>query len=141
MSNNIESGTPRRPMTAYEALHGMSPITTDEMRAKTAQLFNHAIAAQIANTLGEILGLDPKKPETHLPAALAVHQTGKIAEMRRALAEITREKGGTLTREDIITAVPLDTVLDIQPRAIREKLLAVLRMIPEIQAQPGTNLN
>lgn len=128
-------------MTAYEAVYRTPPITTEEMRTKTAQLFNHAIAQELARTLEEILGLDPKTPDTHLPAALASHQTNDIALMRRELVRTTSRRNGTLTREDIVKAVPLDTVLRIREKEIRGKLIAVLRMIPEIQAQLGTRLN
>lgn len=127
----------RRPMTAYQAAHGLSPVPTEAMRTGTKQLFNHALAEEIAN----ILSLDPQNPEKHLLAAAAAQQTGDIAEMRRTLSETMRGKNGTLTREDITVAVPLETVLNIGQREIREKLIAALRKIPEVQEQLGQDLN
>lgn len=129
--------TSRRPMTAYQAAHGLSPVPTDKMREGTTQLFNHALAAEIAG----ILSLDPNNPEEHLLSPIAAQQTGTIAQMRRKLSETMRGKNGTLTIEDITTAVPLETVLGINQNEIRAKLVTALRTIPEVRKQLEAHLN
>ena len=127
-----------RPMTAYDAVHGRQPgIVAEETRRRTAVIFAHALAENIMS----ILGLDPQDPTTHIPAVLAIHQTGPIKTMRVALSKLMRTRNGDLTLADIQAAVPIETTSTIQEKPISNQLLKALSKIPANKELLPASLN